>query len=127
MSVLIRCLQRAARIVPPRRCGGCSSGTSRAYRVNDARCRNPQAGCGYGKRQDFHMLSGRGGGVAKALVWRIRSGGTTPWRRAARASCRQVDAPSVWALTSSSKEASLMSTVAMDRCRRVGLSAGRAS
>ena len=69
---------------------------------------------------------GRGGGVAKALIWRIRIGGTAPWRRAARASCRQVNAPSVWALTSSSKEASLMSRVAMDRWRRVGLSAGRA-
>ena len=67
----------------------------------------------------------RGGGVAKALIRQIRSGAAAPWRWAARASRRQVNAPSVWALTRSSKEASLMSTVAMDRrrwlgCRRAG-------
>ena len=77
------------------------------YRVPDAAPRRPQAGCGFGKRQGLDGLSGRGGGVAKALIWRVRSGGTAPWRRAARASCRQVKAPSEWALTSSSKEASL--------------------
>ena len=37
-----------------------------------------------------------------------------------------VKAPSVWTLSSSSKEASLMSTVAIDGWRLVGLSAGRA-
>lgn len=47
--------------------------------------------------------SGRGGGVAEALIWRIRGGDTGPCRRAARASCRQVKAPFVWALTSSWK------------------------
>ena len=90
------------------------------YRENDAALRGPQAGCGLGKRRVIYRLSGRGGGVAKALIRRIRSGAAAPWRRAARASCRQVNAPSVWALTSSSKEASLMSTVAMDRWRLVG-------
>ena len=97
------------------------------YSVNDAAFRGPQAGWGFGERQLLRRLSGRGGGVAKALIRRIRSGATAPWRRAARASCRQVNAPSVWALTSSSKEASLMSTAAMDRWRLVGLSVRRAS
>ena len=96
------------------------------YRENDAALRGPQAGCRFGKRQVIHRLSGRGGGVAKALIRQIRSGAAAPWHRAARASCRQVNAPSVWALTSSSKEASLMCTVAMDRWRLVGLSARRA-
>ena len=50
------------------------------YRVNDAAFRGPQAGCGFGKRQVLHGLSGRGGGVAKALIWRMRGGGTVPWR-----------------------------------------------
>ena len=45
---------------------------------------------------------GRGGGVAKALIWRIPQWRHAPWRRAARASCRQVKTPFVWALTSSS-------------------------
>ena len=127
MSVLMRCFQRAARIVPPPRCGGMFGAEQLGrYRVDDAALRAPQAGCGFGKRQGLHGLSARGGGVAKALIWRIHSGGTAPWRRAARASCRQVKGPSVWALTRSSKEASLMSTVAMDRWRRVGLSARRA-
>ena len=36
----------------------------------------------------FHGLSGRRGGVAKALMWRIRSGGTALWRRAAECAVR---------------------------------------
>ena len=56
------------------------------YRVNDAARRGPQAGCGFGKCQLLRRFSGRGGGVAKALIRRIRSGAAAPWRRAAPAS-----------------------------------------
>ena len=95
MSVLMRCFQRAAR----NRAAAEVRGNVRAedlgrYRVNDVALRGPQAGCGFWKRLDLHGVFGRGGGVAKALIWRIRSGGTAPWRRAARASCGQVKAPS---------------------------------
>ena len=36
-------------------------------------------------RHPVDAPSGRAGGVAKALIWRIRSGGTAPWRWAALA------------------------------------------
>ena len=107
------------------RCGECSGRTSRG--VSRERCcasrptgrlRVREAS---GSPSVLRARRRRREGVDQA----IRCGGTAPWRWAARASCRQVNAPSVWALTRSSKEASLMSTVAMDRWRLVGLSARR--
>ena len=43
------------------------------YRVNDAALGGPQPSGGFGKCPILHVLSGRGGGVAKALMRRISS------------------------------------------------------
>ena len=89
MSVLMRCFQRAARIVPPSRCGECWSGRSRA--VSRERCGAS------GPTGRLRVLEASGVSWAVRARRRClegvdlpepRSGGKAPWSRAARASCR---------------------------------------
>ena len=69
-------------IVPHRRAEECSHSRRLYWAVSlrDVAFRGPRAGCGFGKRQPLHGLSGRRRGVARAFSWRIRCGTRAPWR-----------------------------------------------